>query len=136
MSDYSGRIISIAAAKGSAVDDDLAAADVTTTVTAYNYGHRVARHAAAEIAVEADRRIAQLEAQLAAANARIEQLEDALRPFAAMDRLDCDLSKVACIRGTASDLTLITSGDFRKAADALGDEFEDLANNMPDEFGD
>lgn len=53
-----------------------------------------------------------------------------------MDRPDCDLSEVACMRGTASDLTLITSGDFRKAADALGDEFEDLANNMPDEFGD
>ena len=45
----------------------------------YKRGHRDARHAAAEIANEADARIAELEAQLAAAQAENKQLRDAVR---------------------------------------------------------
>lgn len=44
---------------------------------------------------------------------------EALRTFAAMDRPDCDLSEWACSRGIASDMTILTSRDFRQAADAL-----------------
>lgn len=99
----------------------------------------------------ANQRIAELEAQLAAANQRIaetevsdwqgvaetaqqnwlraakrvQELKGVLRPFAAMDRPGCDLSEVACERGTASDLTVITSSDFRKAAEVLEGEFGD-----------
>ena len=40
----------------------------------YKRGHRDARHAAAEIANEADNRIAELEAQLAAARAELTRL--------------------------------------------------------------
>jgi len=39
----------------------------------------------------------------------------ALQPFADMDREECDLTEVACERGVASDLTIITSRDFREA---------------------
>lgn len=46
-------------------------------------------------------------------------LIDALRPFAEMDREGCDLHEIACERGVASDLTIITSGDFRHATEAL-----------------
>lgn len=51
--------------------------------------------------------------------ARIAEMEAALRPFAQMDRSGCDLSEIACERGVASDLTIITSGDFRRASDVL-----------------
>lgn len=47
--------------------------------------------------------------------ARVIGLEAALRPFAEMDREDCDLAEVACMRGVASDMTIIISNDFRKA---------------------
>lgn len=46
----------------------------------------------------------------------LEQLRSALLPFAEMDRENGDLNEVACQRGTASDLTILTSGDFRRAA--------------------
>lgn len=51
---------------------------------------------------------------------RIARLEKALKPFAEMDREDCDLQETACRRGTASDLTILTSGDFRTAKEVLG----------------
>ena len=44
------------------------------------------------------------------------QLRSALLPFAEMDRENGDLNEVACQRGTASDLTILTSADFRQAA--------------------
>ena len=95
MSSYHGKIMNIPTRPDAAIEDQLQARTDTDLVMAYKIGHRDARHAAAEIANEADQRIAELEAQLAAANARIEQLE--------IERRD----------------------KF----------FEDLANNMPDEFG-
>jgi hypothetical protein len=51
---------------------------------------------------------------------KIKRLVEALTPFARMDREGgVDLEEVACQRGTASDLTIITSADFRKANEAL-----------------
>ena len=95
--DFHGQIMNIR------MLDDISIASVVTdggniepsAVHCYKTGHRDARHAAAKVAAEADQRIAELEAQLAAANARIKVLE-----FEQRDRF-----------------------------------FEDLANNMPDEFG-
>ncbi|KKL19332.1 hypothetical protein LCGC14_2466540 [marine sediment metagenome] len=57
---------------------------------------------------------------------KIRQLVKALAPFAKMDRggEDADLFEVVCQRGTASDLTLLTSGDFRRATEVLH-EIED-----------
>ena len=49
----------------------------------------------------------------------IEHLRNALLPFARMDRPDCNLNETASVRGTASDMTIITSGDFRNAAVSL-----------------
>ena len=46
----------------------------------------------------------------------LETLRSTLLPFAEMDRENCDLNEVACQRGTASDLTILTSSDFRRAA--------------------
>ena len=46
----------------------------------------------------------------------VEQLRSTLLRFAEMDRENGDLNEVACQRGTASDLTILTSGDFRRAA--------------------
>lgn len=48
--------------------------------------------------------------------AHLETLRSALLPFAEMDRVNGDLNEVACQRGTASDLTILTSADFRRAA--------------------
>lgn len=78
MSNYHGEIMNITAGRNAVIEDSLITAGVTTTVTAYNYGHRDARHVAAEIAAEADQRIAELEAQLAAAKQRIVALEGEL----------------------------------------------------------
>lgn len=49
----------------------------------------------------------------------INTLRQALKPFAAMDRPNCDLNEIACHRGVASDMTILTSADFRRAAEAL-----------------
>jgi hypothetical protein len=49
----------------------------------------------------------------------VPKLTEALRPFATMHRIGSDPSEVACQRGTASDLTIITSGDFQRAYEAL-----------------
>ena len=78
----------------------------------------------------ASARIADLEHQLeirkAAIDAqfklmeRVREMEKALRPFAEMDRPGCDLKELACSRGIASDMTIITSKDFRRAAEVLG----------------
>jgi hypothetical protein len=46
----------------------------------------------------------------------IRETVGALGPFARMDRPDCDLDEVACQRGVASDMTIIDSRDFRRAA--------------------
>ena len=44
----------------------------------------------------------------------IQELKEAIKPFVKMDRNQVDnLNEVACKRGTASDITEITSGDFR-----------------------
>lgn len=48
-----------------------------------------------------------------------DRLKKALEPFAMMDRDGCDLSEIACERGTASDRTVLTSRDFRLARLAL-----------------
>lgn len=47
------------------------------------------------------------------------ELRKALNPFAEMHRDGCDLSEVACSRGVASDLTIITSKDFKRASDLI-----------------
>lgn len=47
------------------------------------------------------------------------KVREALLPFANMDRPECDLDLVASERGTACDRTIITSADFRRAAEAL-----------------
>lgn len=44
---------------------------------------------------------------------------ETLRRFAAMDRPDCDLAELACSRGVASDMTILVSRDFRRAAEVL-----------------
>ena len=49
----------------------------------------------------------------------IMELQQGLAPFAAMYRPNTDLKEVACQRGTASDLTIITSGDFAVAAELV-----------------
>ena len=64
-------------------------------------------------------RAMEAEAEAARLRSENEVLVAALRPFAEMDRADCNLNEVACRRGAASDLTIITSGDFRRAAEAL-----------------
>lgn len=53
---------------------------------------------------------------------KIRQLIKALTPFAKMDREGegtIAFDEVACQRGTASDLTILTSGDFRRAAEVI-----------------
>lgn len=40
-----------------------------------------------------------------------------LKTFADMDRPDCDLREIAVQRGYASDLTILTSQDFRNIHD-------------------
>lgn len=46
-------------------------------------------------------------------------LREALAPFAAMHREGTDPTELASVRGIASDMTTITSGDFAKAFAAL-----------------
>jgi hypothetical protein len=53
----------------------------------------------------------------------IEELRDALRPFAAMHREGTDLDEMACSRGVASDMTCVYSVDFKRAHEVL-DEFD------------
>lgn len=48
-----------------------------------------------------------------------EALARALAPFAAMDRDGCDLDELVLQRGVASDMTIITSREFREANAAL-----------------
>jgi hypothetical protein len=50
---------------------------------------------------------------------RIAELEKALKPFADMHRPGTDPKELACSRGVASDMTILTSGDFERAASAL-----------------
>lgn len=64
MNDFHGRIMNIR-------DGADGAASIE-----YKRGHRDARHAAAEIANEADNRIVELEAQIAARDASIAEVED------------------------------------------------------------
>ena len=52
---------------------------------------------------------------------QVQNLRVALQPFADMDREDCDLNETACTRGTASDMTILTSADFRYAAEVIRD---------------
>lgn len=56
------------------------------------------------------------------AEQKVSKLLAALEPFARMDRTGRDVvsfDEVACQRGVASDLTILTSGDFRKAAQVI-----------------
>ena len=50
---------------------------------------------------------------------RIERLQEALGPFAAMHREGSDPLEVACSRGVASDLTIFVSADFAYADKVL-----------------
>lgn len=43
----------------------------------------------------------------------------ALEPFARMHREGSDPNEHACVRGTSSDMTVITSGDFKRAFDLM-----------------
>lgn len=66
-----------------------------------------------------DKAIEALSHTLAAAQERDRKLREALRPFADMHRDGCDLNEISCVRGHASDMTILRSGDFKRAADAL-----------------
>ena len=55
---------------------------------------------------------------------------EALRPFAAMHREGCDPNEVACKRGTASDMTMLTSSDFQRASKVLA-KYEKAKTNEP-----
>ena len=44
---------------------------------------------------------------------------DVLKPFAAMHRVGSNPDEAACIRGTKSDMTMITSKDFTRAEEVL-----------------
>lgn len=66
-SNFHGRMMNIPTDRRKLMDASTEACDRPRV---YEYGHRDARHAAAEIANEADARIAALEAQLAAAQER------------------------------------------------------------------
>lgn len=48
-----------------------------------------------------------------------ELVKRVLAPFAEMHRPGCDESELACSRGTASDLTIITALEFKNAARLL-----------------
>ena len=48
-----------------------------------------------------------------------EKMVNALRPFAAMSREGTDPKEVAVTRGYASDMTIVTSGDFDRAAEVV-----------------
>jgi len=53
---------------------------------------------------------------------KIKRLRRALKPFALMDREgEVKADEVACWRGASSDVTIITSQDFRKAAETLAE---------------
>ena len=54
-----------------------------------------------------------------------EKLVNALRPFAAMHREGTDPKEVAVTRGYASDMTVITSADFDRAAEVVGEFGQD-----------
>lgn len=69
---------------------------------------------ALDAARESELKVAELER-------RVGVLGMALKPFAKMHREGCDLNELACSRGVASDLTIITSGDFANASAALAE---------------
>lgn len=48
-----------------------------------------------------------------------------LRPFALMERIGSDPEELACVRGTASDMTVLTSGNFHEIFDLLENVAED-----------
>ena len=50
---------------------------------------------------------------------KIKLLQEALEPFAKMDRPNCRLGELACTRGTGYERTHIYSKDFRQAAKVL-----------------
>lgn len=52
-------------------------------------------------------------------NDEANELRMALEPFAAMHREGSDPHELACQRGVASDMTVLTSGDFERAATVL-----------------
>jgi hypothetical protein len=64
------------------------------------------------------------------AKKRIKVLEEALNPFALMHREGTDPSECACQRGIASDLTMITSRDFARAAESLKSDNQAVVNNQ------
>jgi len=53
-----------------------------------------------------------------------ELVKRVLLPFAEMHRPGCKEDELACQRGVASDMTIITALDFQQAARLLGPEFE------------
>lgn len=57
--------------------------------------------------------------QLSTLTATNKKLSEALEPFANMDRENCNLDEIACDRGHKSDMTIITSRNFRNATTAL-----------------
>ena len=58
----------------------------------------------------------ELHKELALRLAEYADVRAALLPFARMHRDGTDPKEHACVRGVASDMTVITSGDFAKAA--------------------
>lgn len=122
--------------------DDITIAGIVTdggnrepsAVYAYKCGHRDARHAAAELATQADARIAELEAQLKQAQLSI----DSLRAHVATERRLAE-GTVDALSGYRNEGELPECAIRRMRAEfeaARASEWDDLKNNMPDEFGD
>ncbi len=81
MSDFHGRVMNIECNMSASI-----CRPAEDTALAYKYGHRDARHAAAEIANEADRAIRDAGAAIASKDAEIARLRDALAPFAEISK--------------------------------------------------
>lgn len=82
----------------------------------------VEEHVAATIAAERKgwQKVWATERQnVAALRSQVKALREALKPFASMHRDGSDPKELACVRGVASDMTVITSGDFERADAAL-----------------
>lgn len=58
-------------------------------------------------------------AALATRDARIQELEAALKPFAAMHREEYTKDEIVLMRGIAEDMTVLHSHDFANAAVVL-----------------
>lgn len=122
MSNYHGEIMSIPTRLDAAIEDQLQARTDTGLVMAYKIGHRDARHAAAEIAIEADQRIVELEAQLAATKHDFAQLRifaADLHDIACNGHLDPDLLAMRGVSWVTGSYSTLSPEEVEKAYKAL-----------------